>query len=308
MDAKLDLNAVRLAPIIEASVKAVYNLCENNVLFYPIPFEFFSRGTIRDEDFDPNLSLIAYLGDSNVPIGCAFAVVRNYFNKVRKVYLKLIVVDKSVQRQGLGTKLLLEIMHRSKSKASRFTSLSFGDSAPRYWTPGVDTRHTALYCFLLKNGFKKGSIRFNMTVDLTKFDRQPKTEKLGYSYSRVTLEDKEPLKQFIAKNFSFNWVKEGPMGYENNPHTTFIAKDANGTIVGFAAHSVQFPGSFGPTGVLKTIRGKGIGGELFYWTMADMKKQGLKEATIQWIGPIEFYSKVVGAILHPVFYVMSKRL
>ena len=68
-------------------------------------------------------------------------------------------------------------------------------------------------------------------------------------------------------------------------------------LVGFACYDVNAKGIFGPTGVSSRHRGNGIGKALLLTCMHDMLKQGYAYAIIGRVGPIEFYEKIVQAVL-----------
>jgi len=102
------------------------------------------------------------------------------------------------------------------------------------------------------------------------------------------------------------------MSFDNDPVTTFIARQkTTHEIVGWATHSAHYTGSFGPTGVLKSIRGGGIGGLLLRWCLYDIKSTFAKDTmTIMWVSgdTAKFYSKATGAVISQSFWVMTKRV
>ena len=55
-------------------------------------------------------------------------------------------------------------------------------------------------------------------------------------------------------------------------------------------------GVFGPTGVMKSARGQGIGLALLLRAMEDLRDRGYVYGIIGGAGPKEFYEKAVGAI------------
>ena len=81
-------------------------------------------------------------------------------------------------------------------------------------------------------------------------------------------------------------------------------------VVGFASYNANYLGSWGPTGMKKELRGKGLGGLLLKATLIEMKKQGLKRAQIEWVvgNTIKFYSKVVGAYIGEIYYPMKAKI
>jgi len=56
---------------------------------------------------------------------------------------------------------------------------------------------------------------------------------------------------------------------------------------------------FGPTGVLQSARGKGIGKALLLACLWSLREMGYVYAIIGAAGPVRFYQKTVGAIIIP---------
>lgn len=295
-------------PLTEANLNGVYELFKRNEGFYSIPLEYFRRGTFGDKDFDPDLTLILTNSNSNNIIAALIAV-----NRAEFCCIKALIVEKEFRRQGIGKKMLKEIINRAKTKNENISFINFGASPPNYWFPGVDLRHTDLLFFLKKNHFEFGEMRQNLTVPLKNLDLKPFSEKEGYQYERVQTKDFEKVIEFARNNYGLtnsSWSEEVHMSLQNDPPTTFVAKKKDGKIIGWATHGLQFPGAFGPTGVLYTLQRKGIGSELLKWCLWDIKQNGLENCTIMWVvgKTIKFYSKSIGAYISPVFYQMIRKL
>jgi len=293
-------------PLTEANLKAVYELFKRNELFYSIPLDYFRRGTFGDEGFDPDLTLVLTDSNTNNIISALIAV-----NRAENCCIKALIVDKQFRRQGIGNKMLKEIINRAKTKNINISFINFGASPPNYWLTGVDLRHTDLLFFLKKNRFKLKQTRQNLTVPLKNLDLKHSSENKGYHYERVQTKDFEELLEFVRKNYGYSsWPEEVQISLQNTPPTTFVSKNKDGQIIGWATHGLQFPGAFGPTGVLYTLQGKGIGSELLKWCLWDIKQSGLERCTIMWVveNTIKFYSKSIGAYISPVFYEMTKKL
>jgi len=290
------------------NIERVYNLFKNNEVVSLIPFEYFKRGTLEDADFDPELTLI--IQDKNKQeITAAFIAVIRAVATTKICFIKACLVDKKYQRQGIGTQLLDELVSRAHYKGAKF--LSYGDSTPNYWQPGVDLRHTSLFFFLQKHNFRTKKMRHNLRVNLESLEIKPKNRHGDYSFERINENDFQSLFNFVKKTFPEGvWAEEVALSFKLDPPTSFIAKDAQDKIIGWASHSHLFPGSFGPTGVLLSYRGKGIGSELLKWALWDMKQSDISEASIMWVvgDTVKYYSKVVGAYIFPVFVPMIKKL
>lgn len=319
MNNETNLSTLIFEPLTEKNLKQVYQLCEKNVLFVSQPFYIFQRVTLDSASFEPDFSIVARDFEGNV-FGFFMVVFRRtyIFREKRKVaVLKFFVVDKSWRYKGLGTAIYNILLERIKQSEKKCFKMKFEvlSAMPDYWLPGLDPRHTEAYFFLKKQGFKKAEERLNLCVDLnTISEKKPKDEIKGYKISRATLDDKEalaPLK-FMPRIYRLSfWPDEIKLSVQNDPITTFVAKEPNtGKIVGWASHSVHFPGDFGPTGVRPSLQGKGIGGLLLAWCLWDIKQMGLKEARIMWVekDTVYFYLKSSGARICVFYWAMKKRI
>jgi GNAT superfamily N-acetyltransferase len=290
------------------NIEDVYNLFRRNKVVSLIPFESFRRGTINDTNFDPKLTLMVESKDKQEIIAAFIAIIRTEISG-KICYLKACLVDKRSQRKGIGSQLLNELISRAQMNGAKF--ISYGDSTPNYWQPGLDLRHTSLYFFLKKHKFRTLKMRQNLTVNLERLELTPKNQYNQYSFERINKNEFQNLFQFVKSNFpEGTWAEEVALSFECDPPTSFVAKDLQNNIIGWASHSQLFPGSFGPTGVLQILRGKGIGTELLKWALWDMKKNGIREATIMWVvgDTVKYYSKAVGAFIFPIFIPMRKKL
>lgn len=130
--------------------------------------------------------------------------------------------------------------------------------------------------------------------------RLPPLEQLD---GRVLLRRAQPfelsvVRQFIQQNFSAAWADETAVGFANKPVSVFIAA-IDKKLVGFAAYECTRRAFFGPTGVLESARGHGIGKALLISSLEGLRDLGYVYAIIGGVGPVRFYQKTVGAIVIP---------
>jgi len=103
------------------------------------------------------------------------------------------------------------------------------------------------------------------------------------------------VRAFAEKHFAVAWADEITAGFANKPASLFIAiKD--GIIVGFGAYECTARAFFGPTGVSKEERKRGIGRALLLACLWGLRDMGYVYGIIGGAGPTEFYHKAVGAI------------
>ena len=106
------------------------------------------------------------------------------------------------------------------------------------------------------------------------------------------------VQTFVAANFSQSWADEISVGFSRQPVSVFIATIQR-ELVGFAAYECTRRGFFGPTGVITTAQGKGIGKALLLASLHALASMGYVYAIIGAAGPVRFYQKAVGAIIIP---------
>jgi len=255
------------------NIQNIYQLFENNSDFFSLPFNYFQKGTLEDDGFEQDLSLFLFNSETNQPVAAFITVTRKNV-KIGQCFLKGCVVDSAYRRHGVGSRIITEIIMRAKEK--NISEIFYGASVPNYWQPGVDIRHTSLFFFLKKHGFKSHRPIFNLTASLTEVKDKPVLEKNGYKYERVQPKDFKNTLKFVKKQFPLGtWAEEVQLSFN-----------------------------------LESLRGKSIGTQLFMWCLWDMKQNGINTCEIMWVGgdTIKFYSKAIGAYISPIFYPMYKKI
>jgi GNAT superfamily N-acetyltransferase len=309
----------------DVNVKDVYEFCELNVDHWTQPFEFFKLASLGDTEFNPKLSIVIK-DKANHVVAFFFGTTRKSMVINRKVSaLKFFVVSRELRRQGLATFLYTKLNAKFKELGINGT-IDALTCPPDYWFSGVNPKFTAALFWLKSMGFKQHSSVFlayrqDLYVDFDNskimnslklnFSKEPPTEQGNYRFQRVSEEFYDKTYEFVKKEFHGVWPLECKLSFRNNPPTTFIAIDkASNTVVGFATYNAHFDGSFGPTGVLKSLRGHGIGGILLLWTLYDLKKTGHNRCQILWVtgNTVKYYSKVAGAYIGQIYFPMSSKI
>lgn len=106
------------------------------------------------------------------------------------------------------------------------------------------------------------------------------------------------VRGFVAERFAPAWADEVSVGFANKPVSVYLAT-RDGRIVGFAAYECTRRAFFGPTAVLETERGRGIGKALLLACLQGLADMGYVYGIIGGVGPAEFYVKAVGAMPIP---------
>ena len=304
----LKLTDFEIDPFTSENCKNVYDFIQNYNRFYYIPFNYFKRATIDDPGHDNDLNLVVKEKRSSKLIAVFLSTLR-VVDTIQKCFIKVFLISKEFRRIGLGSIILDQIIRILKEKG--IPILSYGASAPIYWEPGLDLRHTDLYFFLKTHKFREKGLRYNLTVELDRVPLNPKKQMEDYEFMRASPEDIQELYNFVKANFpSPVWPEEVKASFDFDPPNTYIAKDIDKKIIGWATHSNFYPGSFGPTGVLPVLWRKGIGKELLYWCLYDIKAKGLDICTIMWVDgdTRKYYSKTTGAYIHPIYSVIEKKI
>lgn len=118
----------------------------------------------------------------------------------------------------------------------------------------------------------------------------------GISIRAALAPEKRLVVEWVRRHFSNGWASETEVTFARTPVSCFIAV-AGQEIRGFACYDAIKPNFFGPTGVDQQLRSTGIGKALLLATLHAQAAQGYGYSIIGGVGPAEFYSKAVGAIL-----------
>ncbi|MEB2299388.1 GNAT family N-acetyltransferase [Lysinibacillus xylanilyticus] len=118
---------------------------------------------------------------------------------------------------------------------------------------------------------------------------------------RVNIDDKNKLIHFVESHFSQEWSETIKNAFLSTTPSIYVAFDNKGDLVGFAGFDIYQNKKcyFGPMGVVKSNRVKGIGYSLLHHCLKDMHDMGYEYAIIGGAGPIEFYEQACQAVVIP---------
>jgi GNAT superfamily N-acetyltransferase len=134
--------------------------------------------------------------------------------------------------------------------------------------------------------------------DLPTLESEAKVAAAGITVRRTIGPELHVVLDWIGEHFGRSWVSEATVAMTQLPSTCWIAvKD--GQLIGFACHDATSKGFFGPTGVLESARGQGIGEALLIATLRGMRESGYGYAVIGDPGPVAFYQRRLDAIEIP---------
>lgn len=142
----------------------------------------------------------------------------------------------------------------------------------------------------------------DMLVNLLKLPAlEPVLSEMGsqqISVRRANPFEITPVMEFVEQEFSIEWADEISVGFANQPVSVYIAI-SDGEVMGFSAYECTRRNYFGPTGVLEEMRGRGVGKALVLASLWGLREMGYVYGIIGGVGPVEFYEKIVGAIVIP---------
>jgi mycothiol synthase len=225
-------------------------------------------------------------------------------------HVDLIAVDPAERRQGVGRALMARIEGALAGLGADDVVLA--GNAPYYAWPGIDVRYTPAVCLAMALGFGQDQPAWNMTADLGGLaPTGPDEERLageGVTVRRAVPGDVPDLTEFALVNWGSGWAGEIGHSVGREGAGCWLALEADGTLLGFAAYGSSRPSWFGPMGTTPAARGRGIGSVLLRRCLADQRAGGHETAQIGWVGPVPFYSSAIGARVERVFFLYRKQL
>lgn len=134
--------------------------------------------------------------------------------------------------------------------------------------------------------------------DLPKISIISELEESGITIRPAIGPEKLGAVDWVQTIFNKSWASEVDVAFSHSPISCIVAV-TEGKLVGFACYDATSKGYFGPTGVHPEYRGKGIGKGLLFAALQGMKHSGYAYAIIGAAGPVDFYTKLVGATVIP---------
>lgn len=129
-------------------------------------------------------------------------------------------------------------------------------------------------------------------------DNASRTVPPGVTIRRALAPERRTVADWVGQTFFPNWAGECEVAFSGHPIMTWIAT-RDGRLIGFACADATAKGFFGPTGVAKVERGRGIGAALLMATLRGMREAGYAYAVIGGAGPVDFYRRRLDALEIP---------
>ncbi|HEY1650899.1 MAG TPA: GNAT family N-acetyltransferase [Acidimicrobiales bacterium] len=213
-------------------------------------------------------------------------------------HIRLLVVDTSARRHGLGDALLDAV--EAWAREAGHTSLITGADPPYFLWPGVPTTETALMCLFEGRHYHRAETNFNMDVDLASIPDDPGGHVLALA------QDYDEVDTWMHTHWS-NWRPEvlRALGKGNLIIARGDGPDAG--ITAFCAFEVNRRGLLGPVAVRPDLMGRGMGKGVLLGALHELRRRGADKVSVVWIGPVVPYAAVGGEV-SDVFFVYRKQL
>jgi len=290
--------AVSIAPISPRDIDGVLALWNAILPLDAITLDTLEARVLLDENFDENTFLLAHANDSVVGF-----VVGTHARRVplgdhdpegKRSWITAFGVHPQHQRQGIGTKLVTELLERFISLGKNECYVS--TYAPGYFTPGIDVKEYPVAIeFLKRLGFMETARPLSMDSSIVLFKVPPEVEEKESRLRREGIEIKPYEREYLLSFLKFmesempaDWQRVARVNLRDltrglfHPDQIFVAvKDEE--VIGYC----QFEGAhFGPFGVAEKYQGMGIGTVLLARTLERMRAKGHHDAWVMWTDDI----------------------
>lgn len=268
----------------EQQTVELWNRC---CTFDPIDVKKFRRQALFDDNFDPSLAWVAL--DQDRVIGFIYGTKRKFPYLERGLepergWINVIYVDPSYRKQGIGQKLYDQVESGLKELGCK--NITLGAYSPSYFFWGLDPDHYSdSVKFFIKNGYQPVDHHYSMGKDLHGFEipedtlaRKKADEEEGYRFLNFDYSYSLELLEFLKEEFGGGWKRNALLAMQANTaeDVILLVTDPEQKICGFCMRAIDGnPMRFGPVGVAKNLRNKGIGSILLDLQCFEMEKKGI---------------------------------
>jgi predicted N-acetyltransferase YhbS len=212
-------------------------------------------------------------------------------------HVRLLAVDPSARRSGLGNTLLQAAEDWAVGVGHR--SLATGADPPYFLWPGVPSGETPLICLLEGRHYGRVDMNFNMDVDLRAIPEDPGGHALAGA------DDAAELDVWMAGNWP-NWRLEVLRALRKG-NLVITRDEGTGPVAAFCAFEVNRRGLLGPVAVRPELMGRGRGKAVLLGALHELRRRGAERVAVVWVGPVAPYAAVGGRV-SDVYFVYRKVL
>jgi mycothiol synthase len=249
---------------------------------------------------------VAVASDDRI-IGVVFGSISH--EEASTGHVDLIAVHPDARRRGVCRQLLARAQDALAGLGAADVMLA--GNPPYYAWPGIDVRYTPALCAAMALGFEHHDTAWNMTVrqlPQAATAQEARLAAAGVTVRRAGPADRAALTALALTTWSAGWAGEIGHSIGRERAGCWLAVDADGTLLAFAAYGSSRPSWFGPMGTTPAARGRGIGAVLLRRCLAEQRAAGHEVVEIGWVGPVPFYAAAVAARVERVFVRYRKRL
>ena len=284
---------VRLESFQQERFQQVLTCWNQSLIYDGIDEERFKQLILLDENFNPNLFLLA-LNQEKV-VGFCYGVRRKipYLERgleENRGWIVIMGVLPEYQNQGIGTMLCDEVEKRLKDMGTKQITLCA--YSPNYFFPGIDKRYQQAISFFENRNYVNRAESVSMQRSLWDYhmadqykEKLASLEKDGIHIIRYNDEYMLPLLNYLLENFGAGWKRNALIAMQKKEaeDTILLVVDEQKNILGFCMRKIDGNDArFGPFGVSEHLRSKGIGGVLFEYMMQEMKQKGIYYLYFLW--------------------------
>jgi predicted N-acetyltransferase YhbS len=213
-------------------------------------------------------------------------------------HIRLLTVDPSARRSGLGQTLLQAAEDWAVGAGHR--SLATGADPPYFLWPGVPSGETPLICLLERRHYGRIDTNFNMEVDLRAIPDDP----AGHTLAGAA--DAAELDEWMAGHWP-NWRLEVLRALQKGNLVITRDDGDTGQVAAFCAFEVNRRGLLGPVAVRPELMGRGRGKGVLLGALHELRRRGAERVAVVWVGPVVPYAAVGGQV-SDVYFVYRKEL
>lgn len=242
-------------------------------------------------------------------LGAAIVSVQHHDHgqqHLTQAHLQLLVVEPTQRGRGVARALVDAAERWAHERGA--TALSVGAGAPRYLFTGVDARWTDALCCFEALGYRRVGAELDLCCETGHHDG-PVDVPDERAPVRVEHVRPGPVADAVAdmlREHHPQWLVELDSAVRSG--TAVAAVDADGRVLGTAAHSVNRRGVIGPVAVAPDVQGGGIGARLMAAVLAALSADGLERAEIAWVSTVRFYVRTCRASVGRTSIVLRREL
>lgn len=120
----------------------------------------------------------------------------------------------------------------------------------------------------------------------------------GIRIRRAMAPDKQRVLAWVQEHSGPSAAGECDVCFAHTPISCYLVT-RGAEILGYACYNATAPDFFGPTRVLDSEQGQGLGRALLLRSLYALRDEGYAYAIIGGVGPVAFYEKCVGATVIP---------